>query len=200
MKRLFKTKKTFIITLVLMVAVVGSVTTLAILTSASGSVINSFSPGGIDTVIEETNDPDPITTAGYNEKIPTVKNNGPSDAFIRARITVTPSTAGVVLYQGSWDENQTNFTKTGILYEDGTFKNLGNENSANWIYNSEDGYYYYTAPIAAGESTTSIFDAFTLSSNADVTVYQESVASKTIKAGTVTALDTIVEMFDAVDD
>ena len=199
MRQFMKNKKMFVITLALVIGIAATSATMAILHAQTGTISNLFSAGDVNTHIDEDNDDQPVKPDTNILKSPVIVNDGPSNAFIRARITVSPSTAGVELFAGSWSAlegpNKT-FTQASVVYDGTTFSNNGK-----WIYYANDGYYYYTLPVEVGASTTSLFDAVVLKESADVTIYQEAVL-----ADSSYALDEEVdvmelkELFDSVTD
>ena len=81
MKPLFKSKISLWASVLALVVIIGVGATLALMASPSNSVTNSFSAADIDTEIEE------VLTDG--DKQVSIKNYGPSDAYVRARIMVS---------------------------------------------------------------------------------------------------------------
>lgn len=184
--------------LALVVGIFGTTSTMAVLSAQTGSIINIFKPADVNTHIEEEEDDQPIKANTSILKIPVVVNDGPSNAFIRARITISPSTSGVKLYAGSWSAltgAAKMFTQSQVVYDGNAFYSNGN-----WIYNSADGFYYYNLPIQVGDSTASIFDAVVLTENADVTIYQESVlATEKYSLGVAAEVSEIEALFERVN-
>lgn len=184
MKKFFENKKAFVITLALLIGIVGVGSTMALLSATSNSVINTFASGAVNTHIEEEVDDQPVQANTEILKQPVIVNDGPSNAFIRARITISPSTAGVTLLTGTWDKldgSDKKFTKKSEVYDGTEFKTNGD-----WIYS--DGYFYYAKPVSANPTdnqnvTSSLFDAVVLAESADVTIYQESVFSGQYEPG-----------------
>ena len=82
MKPLFKSKISLWASILALVMIIGVGATLALMSSSSNSVTNSFSVADIDTEIEEKG-----LTEG-NKQV-SIKNYGPSDAYVRARIMVS---------------------------------------------------------------------------------------------------------------
>ena len=82
MKPLFKSKISLWASVLALVMIIGVGATLALMASPSNSVTNSFSVADIDTEIEEKG-----LTEG-NKQV-SIKNHGPSDAYVRARIMVS---------------------------------------------------------------------------------------------------------------
>lgn len=197
MKNIIKNKKVFVIALVLLCGIAVTSTTLAMLTDRTGVVTNLFSAGDVNTHIEEKIDDQPIAADTAILKRPVVVNEGPSNAFIRARLTITPSSAGVKLLAGEWSAFEgadKEFLQTAVVYDENGFSNNGN-----WLYCEEDGFYYYTLPIAEGEQTASLFDAVMLNESADVTVYQEAVlAHDTYSLTENVEIDKLKDLFDSV--
>lgn len=86
------------------------------------------------------------------------------------------------------------YVRVALSYSDydiGRALILKNLDTANWCYNPEDGYYYYTKVLKEGESTTPLFTGFSIDSgNLDSTYMQESdtftiqVYEESIQAGT----------------
>ena len=81
MKPLFKSKISLWASVLALVMIIGVGATLALMASPSNSVTNSFSAADIDTEIDET-------LTGGNKQV-SIKNYGPSDAYVRARIMVS---------------------------------------------------------------------------------------------------------------
>jgi hypothetical protein len=210
MKKIWKNKKKTVITLVLILGIAGVGSTTALLRAQAGSVNNTFTVGEVNTHIEEKTDEYSIAADTRMLKQPYIVNDGQNAAFVRARITVTPSDAGVILYAGTW-KNQTGtlspyeteqsgktFDVKSTVYQDEQFANNGD-----WVY-ADDGWYYYTIVTSPEDDseyhyTATLFDAVELQSNADVTIYQEAVSSGTYEAGKKVDVTTIQTYFDAAD-
>lgn len=198
MKEFFKKKKAMIITLALLVGIVATASTVALMTASTGSVTNIFKAADVNTHIDEEVDDQPVKPDTSILKIPVVVNDGPSNAFIRARVTISPSTSGAKLLAGSWSAltgADKKFTQTGEVYNGTAFATNGN-----WIYCEADGFYYYNLPVEESDATTSIFDAVVLKENADVTIYQESVlATDVYKLGETVEVSEIQALFEEVN-
>ena len=198
MKYLWKTKKVFLITVLLIVGILGTATTFALLTSATGTVVNRFSVGDVNTHIDEEFD-GKVEAGATIKKTPAIVNDGPSPAFIRARITISPATDLELLY-GTWADG--NFTSA-----DKKLKESSEINMHNWSYNEADGFYYYhvvTAPNTEYEVTETLFDAVkigdSVKQNFDITIYQEAVYAEGYEAGDVVAeTGVIAALFEAVN-
>ena len=198
MKYLWKTKKVFLITVLLVVGILGTATTFALLTSATGPVINRLSIGDVNTHIEEEFEGN-VAAGATVKKNPAIVNDGPSPAFIRARITISPETDLELLY-GDWTNGT--FTSAGKKLEKSSDLNMHN-----WSYNEVDGFYYYhvvTAPDTDYEVTETLFDAvkigISVKQNFDITIYQEAVYAEGYEAGDVVAETGIIAaLFEAVN-
>ena len=92
MKEIWKKKKIFVITIALMVGIIGTAATFAIITATAGTVTNTFQAAKVATEIEEEFE-GKIKAGSTVKKNPSVKNTGISDAFVRARITISPRKA-----------------------------------------------------------------------------------------------------------
>lgn len=199
MKKFLKKKKVFIITLALALGIVATAATVAIMTATTGSVQNFFNPADVNTHIEEQVDDQTVKANTSILKAPVVVNDGPSNAFIRARITISPSTSGVKLLAGEWSAltgADKVFTQKSEVFNGTVFADNGN-----WIYCQEDGFYYYNLPVQAEDTTASIFDAVVLTESADVTVYQESVlATDKFELDTKVDVKTIRALFEKVNE
>lgn len=199
MKKFLKKKKVFIITLALALGIVATAATVAIMTATTGSVQNFFNPADVNTHIEEQVDDQTVKANTSILKAPVVVNDGPSNAFIRARITISPSTSGVKLLAGEWSAltgADKVFTQKSEVFNGTVFADNGN-----WIYCQEDGFYYYNIPVQAEDTTASIFDAVVLTESADVTVYQESVlATDKFELDTKVDVKTIRALFEKVNE
>lgn len=185
---------------VLLLGITGTAATFASVTAVSDSVVNTFMAGEVKTVIEE--EPDGIIEKNrVIKKNPTVHNNGKSNAFVRARVTKSPADDSLIgLLYGSWTNGTFQSGGTALQVSDyGMYDPDGD--GIGW-YKADDGWYYYSVPIAPKESTETLFDAVKIgdvSGDFDITVYQESVFSGSYEAGETVPLEEIRSFFDAVD-
>lgn len=186
-----------IIALALVIGVIATAVTVAVVVASTDTLYNKFHAAAVETHIEEELDDQPVKANSHVLKIPQVVNDGKSNAFIRARITITPSDAGVQLMEGEWSAMEGAdkvFSQQGVVYNGTTFMDNGN-----WIYCQEDGFYYYNLPVAVQAATEPLFAAVVLQENADITIYQEAVLAQTIYALDETVeVATIRELFDSV--
>lgn len=197
MNRIFKNTKSMIVALALVLGAIATAVTVAVVVASSGTIYNNFSAAKVETHIEEELDDQPVKADSYVLKTPKIVNDGESNAFIRARITITPSDAGVQLMAGEWSATEGAdkvFTQKHEVYNRTNFCDNGN-----WIYCQEDGFYYYNLPVASKAATASLFDAVVLQENADITIYQEAVLAKSIYPIDKTVdRSTIQELFESV--
>lgn len=175
MKKFFKTHaKLCIAVLALSLVTVGA--TLALMVSASNSVTNQFTAGDVNTHIEE------VLTEG-NKQV-SIKNDGPSEAYVRARIMVSgvkPADVEIV----SSESQATGTNKIYLVMQNnGTDSSKWTkENPANNGTYSDD-YYYYLDVLSKTESTNELLEKVVIGedlktddflANFTVTIYHESV-------------------------
>ena len=137
-------KKTIVllVSLVLVLSVsVGA--TLAFLLHTSGSLKNTFTPSSVTTDVDEE-----ITVNGKEDV--TVKNTGNTDAFIRAAVVVTWQNSAGDVY--------------GQKPVAGTDYTIDFDFTNGWV-EGKDGFYYYTSPVAPGESTDVLIESCVYNGN-----------------------------------
>ena len=196
MKPLFKSKISLWASILALVVVIGIGATLALMASPSNSVTNSFTAADIDTEIEE------VLTDG-NKQV-SITNNGPSDAYVRARIMVSGVNPADVVIVPSEDAIET--VEADKVYL--VMQNNGNENSKwtkevagnNDTYS--DDFYYYLGVLEANNpsknSSANLLEKVVLGKDLQgedflntfsVTIYHESVLAinKTVDLATVKA-------------
>lgn len=146
-----RSKKTAILSVLLLAAVIGVGATIALAVAQTSPVVNTFEAGKIDTSIEEQVDTDMDTD--MNKKV-WVKNSAEAknDAFVRVRINCPE--------------------EIDLKFSDA---------SADTWKKGDDGFYYYLYSVAPGEKTTQLLDSVSIKAefqdsvkSFDVTVYQES--------------------------
>lgn len=199
MREILKKKKTLICAIALVIGIFGTTATFAVIKATTNTVTNTFEAGEVKTRIDEEVDPT-VTKYSTVKKTPKITNEGKSDAFVRARITISPEKTNVTLLAGTW--NGENFTETSKALK-GKENDLfdADDDGFGW-YLAADGWYYYNTPIAKGKSTDTLFDAVKVGDvdkNFDITIYQEAVYSGGYNAGQTVDLDTIKAAFDAVN-
>lgn len=172
MKPLFKSKISLWASVLALVVVIGVGATLALMSSSSNAVTNSFTAADIDTEIEE------VLTNG--DKQVSIKNYGPSDAYVRARIMVSgvnPANVEIVASEA----------EIGTPAADKVY--LVMKNQTLWVQEDgaaqEDDFYYYLGVLGADKSSKNLLDKVVLGDKlaADkdfldtfsVTIYHESV-------------------------
>jgi hypothetical protein len=199
-KEFMKNRKVFVLVFLLAVGIIGvfgGKSTWAYLTANSFSLTNFFKPADVNSHIEEVVDDQPVKPGTKMLKKPVIINDGPSNSFIRARITVSPSTADVKLLSGSWSATtgaNKVFTQYGIVYDGQNYTT-----NQSWVYNPADGFFYYVYPVAVGAKTASLFDAIVVDQNVDISIYQESVlATSQFPLGKSVDLSKIEALFDKV--
>ena len=201
MKEIWEKKKLFVITIALIVGILGTASTFAIVTARTGTVTNTFKAAGVTTEIEEEFEGE-IKAGSTVKKNPSIKNTGVSDAFIRARITISPEKTNVTLLSGTW--NDSIFTNKGTAVYDITPETELYDPDGDGIgwYKGTDGWFYYNSPIAPENSTETLFDAVEIGSdvtkNFDITIYQEAVFAENYKAGEIVDSGIVKDFFTKV--
>ena len=148
---ILKSKKIiFALALGVAIMVTSTVGTLAYLKSNSGTVVNTFTVGSVETEIDEDVDP-----SNYLKKVRVV-NTGKNDCLVRMRVVISPENNRITID----DYNKSNFEKKddGFWYYKGVLK----APSVNEYYATPYLFTKYTIP-------TDFKDNFT------ITVYQEAV-------------------------
>lgn len=147
---ILKSKKIiFALALGVAIMVTSTVGTLAYLKSNSGTVVNTFTVGSVETEIDENVNP------SQNLKEVRVVNTGKNDCLVRMRVVISPENNGIAIA----DYNSTKFTQKGdFWYYNGVLK-APTENE------------YYATPHLFTKYT--IQDGF--KDNFTITVYQEAV-------------------------
>ena len=196
MKPLFKSKISLWASVLALVMIIGVGATLALMASPSNSVTNSFSAADIDTEIDET-------LTGGNKQV-SIKNYGPSDAYVRARIMVSgvsPTDVEIVdeePAEGTADPD----TVYLVMQNNGTGDKQWTKEDSDTNGNYSDDFYYYLGVLEANNpsknSSANLLEKVVLGSNLQkedflknfsVTIYHESVLAinKTADLDTVTA-------------
>ncbi|NBK97465.1 MAG: hypothetical protein EOM50_05525 [Erysipelotrichia bacterium] len=93
-------------------------------------------------------------------KIPVVRNTGSDDCIVRLKFSVTP------------EKERENIELRGL-------------NTTDWLYNKEDGYYYYQGVLAPKAATPAIFTGVNITNmkamnNFDIMLYQEAIQPEII--------------------
>ena len=194
MKKFFKSHvKLCIAVLALSLVTVGA--TLALMVSASNSVTNNFTAADIDTEIHET------LTKG-NKQV-SIYNNGPSDAYVRARIMVSGvKTTDVVIVDSATEADDPDKVYL-VMNADDT------QNPWKWQKDGDaatysDDFYYYLDVLQKGQSTNKLLEKVVVGenlqtdeflSNFTVTIYHESVLA--IDQSAPISVEKVKSAFDA---
>lgn len=158
MREFLKSKRGKIISiLTASLVLVGSITgiTVSAMKTETEVVENKFSIGKVTTEIEEKISVDEM------QKEPSVKNTGSCDCIIRMKVVINPDDAKIRLTGGAFAE----------------------KNETKWVYNEEDGFYYYEDIVATGKSTEALFthyewtgaEDFSDFEEFDIVLYQEAI-------------------------
>ena len=149
MKRI-KNKKSLVTAIVALVIVVVGVTFALFFSSATRD--NLFNVGNYNVVMNETiTSPSNWMPGEQIAKTITATNNGNIQAAFRVKVTE------------SWKDASNNDITSSV--PDGTVT-IDFINKHDWVYNADDGYYYYKWIIEPGDTTSSIISGVTL--NADL--------------------------------
>ncbi|WP_040194647.1 BsaA family SipW-dependent biofilm matrix protein [Clostridium culturomicium] len=105
-----------------------------------------------------------------------VENTGDYDVIVRVKFDETWTRKGgdaYVIKEGLNNTASQENANDGLTERDYSVvaKNLVNDDK--WIYNLNDGYYYYKTNLAKGENTDKFLDSVTLLENADMGRYEE---------------------------
>lgn len=185
--RRIKNKK-LILSALLAVGVVGVGGTLAVLTSATGSLVNTFSAQALQTEIVEEFPEVTIEADKDIVKLVSVENltESANYAYIRARLTVTPDSvladngSSVVIKAGDAEITTLDLEDGLTIDTDGFVTSEEEKQTAGtWIYCEEDGFFYFTSSVAPGNQTEALISAVVIKDASeeafDITIYQESV-------------------------
>lgn len=175
MKPLFKSKISLWASVLALVVIIGVGATLALMASPSNSVTNSFSAADIDTEIEE------VLTDG--NKMVSIKNYGPSDAYVRARIMVSGVNPENVKIVSAAPETPDADKVYLVMKNNGSaVKQWTKKDSDNNTYS--DDFYYYLDVLTKDESSKNLLEKVVLGKDLQgedflntfsVTIYHESV-------------------------
>lgn len=147
---ILKSKKIiFALALGVAIMVTSTVGTLAYLKSNSGTVVNTFTVGSVETEIDEDVNP------SQNLKKVRVVNTGKNDCLVRMRVVISPENSEIAIA----DYNSTKFTPEGDFWY---YKGILKAPTENEYYATPYLFEKYTIP-------KEFKDDFT------ITVYQEAV-------------------------
>lgn len=121
---------------------------------SQGDTINKITIASVKGCIEEEYEQNQVVFPnGTVEKVVKVKNTGTADAMIRVKV------------EKVWGDGRDENGKLIINPELDTDNIIINYNTEKWVYNAEDGYYYYMQVLKPGDTTSSLFDSFTVNGN-----------------------------------
>lgn len=132
-----KKGKLLVISLAVLCLCILSGSTLAYLVTGAGPISHIFTPGTVRCEVVKAEE-----TEGYAENVK-IKNTGTAPAYIRAAIVVTFE-----------KEESGKITVSSITPDEGDYRIQFEENT-NWK-KGKDGFWYYTQPVAAGDSTENL--------------------------------------------
>lgn len=153
-------KKNIAILITILLLLISTCTGIMAYLVAQDEAINTFKIGACNVEIVENFEPPKVLEPGTSfVKEVNVENSGPSECYVRIKAVFTDSFMG---------DNCT-----------------VDWNTEDFVYNSEDGYYYYTEPLSVGESTSNLFNEVSVSEELsaneikefDILVYAEAYQS-----------------------
>lgn len=196
MKPLFKSKISLWASVLALVVIIGVGATLALMSSSSNAVTNSFTAADIDTEIDEVLD-------NGNKQV-SITNNGPSDAYVRARIMVSgvnPANVEIVAQEPTTVEANKVYL---VMQNNGTGDKQWTKEDSDTNGNYSDDFYYYLDVLTKDESSKNLLKKVVLGSNLQgedflntfsVTIYHESVLA--INQPESITVDIVEDSFDA---
>lgn len=121
---------------------------------SQGDTINKITIESVKGCIEEEYEQNQVVFPnGTVDKVVKVKNTGTADAMIRIKV------------EKVWGDGRDENGKLIINPKLDTDNIVIHYNTEKWVYNAEDGYYYYMQVLKPGEVTSSLFDSFTVNGN-----------------------------------
>ena len=121
---------------------------------SQGDTVNKITIASVKgCIVEEYEQNQVVFPNGTVEKVVKVKNTGTADAMIRIKI------------EKVWGDGRDENGKLIINPELDTDNIIIHYNTEKWVYNAEDGYYYYMQVLKPGDVTSSLLDSFTVSGN-----------------------------------
>lgn len=202
-------RKRLILSALLIVGIAGVGSTAAILTSATGSLVNRFGTQALQTeIVEEF----PEAVIEVNEdivKVVTVENQTESAnyAYIRARLTVSPDSVlkdnggSVVIKAGDTEITTLDMNAATIDTQQFVTEEEEKQTDGTWIYCQEDGFFYFTSSVAPGSQTEALISSVVIGDASeeafDITIYQESVVG--VEDQTDLSIEEMQEAFASAD-
>lgn len=201
--------KRLILSALLIVGIAGVGSTAAILTSATGSLVNRFGTQALQTeIVEEF----PEVVIEVNEDIVKVvavenKTESANYAYIRARLTVSPDSVlkdnggSVVIKAGDTEITTLDMNSVTIDTQKFVTEEEEKQTDGTWIYCKEDGFFYFTSSVAPGSQTEALISSVVIGDASeeafDITIYQESVVG--VENQTDLSIEEIQEAFASAD-
>lgn len=162
MREIFRSKRTKVALLSLVAVLICStgLATLALLSSKTDTLTNTFELGDVTTeIVEDVFEPTEVATVFKKE--PYVKNTGDNDCYVRVRVTVSPE-----------EQLDINWNTTDWTYKDGYYY----YNKVLKADSNEAGEGESTSPLF---TTVSVKDEYVDTIEGfEVTVYQEAVQAE----------------------
>ena len=154
---------------------IGVVGTIAYIQTSTQDVANTFTPGKVPPVINET---PPAANNNWEKKDVSVTNNGNVAAYIRVAVAAT------------WRDAEGNIAPFNAV-ENTDYQIVFPEN-CKWVWveneNENSGYYYYPEPVAAGDPTDVLFEKVTYEAKEGYELHFQ-IAASTIQADGVKMVD-----------
>lgn len=201
--------KRLILSALLIVGIAGVGSTAAILTSATGSLVNRFGTQALQTeIVEEF----PEAVIEVNEDIVKVvavenKTESANYAYIRARLTVSPDSVlkdnggSVVIKAGDTQITTLDMNAVTIDTQQFVTEEEEKQTDGTWVYCREDGFFYFTSSVAPGSQTEALISSVVIGDASeeafDITVYQESVVG--VENKTDLSIEEMQEAFAGAD-
>lgn len=198
MKPLFKSKISLWASVLALVIVIGVGVTMALSAVNSNPVNNTFAVADIDTEIDEVLD-------NGNKQV-SITNNGPSDAYVRARIMVSGVNPGNVVIVDKVPTTVEANKVYLVMQNNGIGDKQWTKEDSNTNGNYSDDFYYYLGVLAEDQKSANLLEKVVLGSNLQgkdflntfsVTIYHESVVA-TNQPETIT-IDTVMGVFNAAE-
>lgn len=202
-------QKRLILSALLIVGIAGVGSTAAILTSATGSLVNRFGTQALQTeIVEEF----PEAVIEVNEDIVKVvavenKTESANYAYIRARLTVSPDSVlkdnggSVVIKAGDTQITTLDMNAVTIDTQQFVTEEEEKQTDGTWVYCREDGFFYFTSSVAPGSQTEALISSVVIGDASeeafDITVYQESVVG--VENKTDLSIEEMQEAFAGAD-
>lgn len=131
--------------------------------------VNTISMASVKgQIVEEYEQGQVVYPNGTVRKTVQVRNTGTVDALPRVKI------------EKAWGDNRDENGKLLINSELSTDNIEIHYNTEKWLYNENDGYYYYQEVLKPGDTTVSLFDSFTVNGENTGSEYKNKQADITV--------------------